>query len=96
MITTAIRPVIETEIRKTIAELIADEDLESVTIEPREDAAGEEAIFIDIRYRSSKQDHVAGGLAALLKSLSARLIAKGEIRFPYINNHYYSAQKVVR
>jgi hypothetical protein len=94
MITTAIRPAIEKEIRKIIAERLQNYDVESVRIEPREDATGDDAIFIDIRYRLVAREFDPGLNSTVRSAVIESLFAHGETRFPYIRHHLAAGQRL--
>jgi hypothetical protein len=94
MITTAIRPAIEKEIRKIIAEQLTDYDVETVRIEAREDATGDDAIFIDIRYRLVSTEFDPALNSSVRAAVIEHLFAHGETRFPYIRHHLAAGQRL--
>ena len=94
MIVHDIRPEVLRAIEDSIREVLHEYELESYQIEPKEDASGDEAIFIDLNYRLSQQPFETVMTSKIRNAVMDRLLELQENRFPYVRHNFKSGQKV--
>ena len=92
--TTDLKEELRDRIRVIVDQMLSGYDLESCTIEVRDDSDGNESIFVDLRYRLSPHPYVSTISMRLQSAVSAMLIENGEFRFPYIRHHFAKGQTV--
>ncbi len=96
MIIHDIRPEVRQAIEDSIREVLHEYELVSYTIEPKEDASGDEAIFVDLYHRPDLQFLDARATGKLRDTLSKRLLELREYRFPYTSHHIRRAESSKR
>ena len=79
-----IRPIVINAIRQKVAEMLRGYEIESCEIEGREDAAGDDAIFITVHYRLVDLPYDSG-LSIPLRSAIWKIFEElRERRIPYL------------
>ncbi|MFM9976089.1 MAG: hypothetical protein ACKVON_16135 [Beijerinckiaceae bacterium] len=96
MIVHDIRPEVRQAIEDSIQEVMQDHALQSIQIVPKEDASGDEAIFVHLKHGFSEQPFASSLSSDLQHRVLDRLIALGEYRFAYIGHAFDDRQKIVK
>ena len=94
MLAEAISPQIIETIQSTVRTMLGDYDITSCEIAMKEDAAGDDAIFVDVRYRLSTAEFDPQKSAGVRSAIWRKLYDLGERRVPYIRHHLPEGQIV--
>ena len=88
-----IRPEVRKAIEDSIGDVLGDYELESYYIQPREDASGDEAIFVDLNYRLNRKPFDSALTSKIRSLVIDRLHDLGEFRFAYLRHNLHREQK---
>ena len=94
MLIEAIHPEIVQTIKSTIHTMLRDYDITGVDVEAREDFAGDDSIFIDMRYHLNDVPFDPKTSSDVLLEISDFVHGLGDKRFPYIIHHLVDGQRV--
>ena len=85
---------LKAKVRAIIDDMLGQYDIEQCRFEVRDDATGDEAIFIDLTYRLNAKEFDGSVINQLRSAVRSVLIDSGDDRFPYIRHRLPEGQKV--
>ena len=91
---TDLKPELRDRIKAIVDGVLHQYDIEALDIKVAEDASGEEAIFVDLRYLLSPREFDPKLMSKVRSSVRSMLVDNDELRFPYIRHHFQDGQKV--
>jgi hypothetical protein len=89
-----LKPELRNQIKVIIDGELHQYDIETVDIKIAEDASGDEAIFVDVRYLLSQRAFDPKQMNKVRSAVRSMLVDNNELRFPYIRHHLQDGQKV--
>ena len=89
-----LKPELKNQIKAIIDGVLHQYDIETLDIKIAEDASGDEAIFVDVRYLLSQREFDPKQMSKVRSAVRSMLVDNNELRFPYIRHHLQDGQKV--
>jgi hypothetical protein len=89
-----LKPELRNQIKTIIDGELHQYDIETLDIKIAEDASGDEAIFVDVRYLLSQREFDPKQMNKVRSAVRSMLVDNNELRFPYIRHHLQDGQKV--
>ena len=89
-----LKPELRDRIKTIVDGVLHQYDIEAFDIKVAEDASGDEAIFVDLRYRLSAREFDPGLMGKVRSAVRSMLVDNDELRFPYIRHRLQEGQKV--